>query len=1158
MNILELDSYNLADAVKFNNRLNPRLWGKDENMLPEVRDHLMQIADDFREFLGVSGYELKDITVSGSNAAYTYTPSSDIDLHLIVDLPQADTNEVYRELFDAKKFQYNEQHNISIGGYPVELYVQDANKQHISQGIYSVMNNEWIDVPKRRDAGVDDVSTRSKYEDLTRRIDDAVNTGNKDTTAALMSTIKNMRQAGLDKHGEFGPENIAFKMLRAQGYIKRLLDARNSAKDAELSLKERTIEVHKPFTYGFRTTEDTVESINGVSDSTRMVINEKPVPAVTDVVSLFVDFCIEQLDIKQKPVIKFKRDPAWSARNKTFGRYNAENNLLEVSLSNRHVMDILRTVAHELTHKKQFEIAELPDNAGDTGSKWENEANAKAGVLMRNYAQLHPEYFEPDQIAEGSGYIPTKKQAKDPRFAMALTKDVKPGATGKEANKLGLQTDSQGHPALLMNNFVNALREFKETGKLPTKLGYGSMPFTQEPGGIEDQYGNQEAMGPEFPPQMPKHTSKIKVSDFTDWYQLGQDISDMDDAEPEDYNQGPPDTVIVFPNSDAKKTYEKQFKRLGLKTKNATDNTKIDESTLLEIDMSPSGLRARASELGAMVGMEFEMFVPNVAGIDNDDGDGNWDADYSEDIPVRSISQAVNFFDVDRDYNDTELSRLQNEMTQEHAEWASDSLSTQWEEERDDVVSQYVEQNSDLDLETATDEARSEFEADNISNYDELSWLRDTGLYKMTNVADYYEMDWPYITQTSNNQEGRSLEEVADEFSSAMDRPVNYSDRYHQGKRTTDGYTLEPDGSLDTDRYGVSGLEFISPPLPIDQMISDLNKVKQWATENDCYTNEQTGLHINVSIPKFDAAQLDYVKLALLLGDQYVLDLFGRTGNTYTGSALAIVKKRVAERPEDAAALLEKMRGNLESIATRAVHSGITNKFTSINNKSGYIEFRSPGGDWLGENFGNIENTLLRFVVALDSALNPEKDREEYLTKLYKLLAPAGSKNTIAYFAQYVAGKLPTAALKSFVRQAQLERKNTKANVATPVAAEVTGQFYLVDGDGMAVSTMPNPGTLTAARAQFLPRLARDSDPADYTIRSVTGSGQDYPLIAPTAPTVAAAPATKAYIVTDASGYSMLINAVNPMLAQEQAETQYPTRFTDVISTVLNTRGSTT
>jgi len=142
MNILELDSYNLADAVKFNTRLNPRLWNNNEQLRPEVHDHLLQIADDFREFLGVSGYNLKDITISGSNAAYTYTDNSDIDLHLVVDLPEADASEVYRELFDAKKFQYNQQHNITIGSYPVELYVQDANKTHVSQGIYSVLNNQ--------------------------------------------------------------------------------------------------------------------------------------------------------------------------------------------------------------------------------------------------------------------------------------------------------------------------------------------------------------------------------------------------------------------------------------------------------------------------------------------------------------------------------------------------------------------------------------------------------------------------------------------------------------------------------------------------------------------------------------------------------------------------------------------------------------------------------------------------------------------------------------------------------------------------------------------------------------------------------------------------------------------------------------------------------
>ena len=101
MNITELDSYNLADAVKFNNTLNPAVW-QGQEMKPEVRERLLTIAEDFKEFLGLSDIEVKDITVSGSNAGYTYTPYSDIDLHLVVDIPQADESAVYRELFDAK------------------------------------------------------------------------------------------------------------------------------------------------------------------------------------------------------------------------------------------------------------------------------------------------------------------------------------------------------------------------------------------------------------------------------------------------------------------------------------------------------------------------------------------------------------------------------------------------------------------------------------------------------------------------------------------------------------------------------------------------------------------------------------------------------------------------------------------------------------------------------------------------------------------------------------------------------------------------------------------------------------------------------------------------------------------------------------------------
>ena len=77
---------------------------------------------------------------------------------------------------------------------------------------------------------------------------------------------------------------------------------------------------------------------------------------------------------------------------------------------------------------------------------------------MRDYAEAHPDLFDKDAVSESSGYIPTKSQARDPRFNMALTVDVKPGQTGKEANKLALQTDAQGKPALLIRNLKNLER----------------------------------------------------------------------------------------------------------------------------------------------------------------------------------------------------------------------------------------------------------------------------------------------------------------------------------------------------------------------------------------------------------------------------------------------------------------------------------------------------------------------------------------------------------------------------------------------------------------------------------------------------------------------------------------------------------------------------
>jgi hypothetical protein len=467
MNIQQLESYNLADAVKFHDNLNPLLWDKSEHLHPEIQDQLLAIAADFSEFLGVQDLELKDITISGSNAAYSYTPHSDIDLHLIVDLSNEANNEVYRELFDAKKFIYNSENKITIKGIPVELYVQDAGQEHHSQGIYSILNNDWIQVPRRKHADIDDMSVRSKYRDLSKRIREAIKTKSTEKMSEIMDKIRALRQTGLAEHGEFGAENLAFKLLRNKGDLEKLSRARKAAKSQELSLKERE---RTPVIYGYTSDRDYIEEVgitpDGTNPSTNEFTNEEQLDEVgvtpdgtnpstnmftnetgtnkteEEIIDDFIKFCSSKLNLENPVKLRLRRDPAWSQRNKTFGRFNGMTGELEVAVGSRHIMDTLRTLAHELTHQRQHEVIDVPDTAGETGSEFENEANARAGIIMRDYGSMHPELF----LSEATGYIPTAAEANDPRFEMALTVDIRPGALGKNANKLLLDTDSQGRP----------------------------------------------------------------------------------------------------------------------------------------------------------------------------------------------------------------------------------------------------------------------------------------------------------------------------------------------------------------------------------------------------------------------------------------------------------------------------------------------------------------------------------------------------------------------------------------------------------------------------------------------------------------------------------------------------------------------------------------
>ena len=236
MDLKELDSFKMSDAIAFHDQLNPKLF-HGQQLRPDVDEQLKVIAQDFLSELGVKDLDVKDITISGSNAAFSYTPNSDLDLHILVDLSQYSDDAVYQELFHAKKNLYNESHDITINGIPVELYVQDASEPVVSLGEYSILKNKWIRIPSKRRSNLDQTATKQKYEKLAKIAEYALHSKDLSKVKNVLDTIKRYRQAGLDVGGEFGPENLAYKMLRSQGVITKLYDLRDKLHSQRLSIE---------------------------------------------------------------------------------------------------------------------------------------------------------------------------------------------------------------------------------------------------------------------------------------------------------------------------------------------------------------------------------------------------------------------------------------------------------------------------------------------------------------------------------------------------------------------------------------------------------------------------------------------------------------------------------------------------------------------------------------------------------------------------------------------------------------------------------------------------------------------------------------------------------------------------------------------------------
>ena len=228
--------------LQINDQLEPNIW-QNNKILPKIRQKLLIIAQDFFEKLDLN-VDLDDITFTGSLANYNWTKLSDVDLHMIVDFSLIDDNtDLVREYFSAKTSNWNKDHQITIFGHEVELYVQDPNEEHHSSGVYSLKNDEWNIEPERVVPDVDTPMVLRKaksFIDMIERADDLLDNKEYEDSykfsLKLVDRIKKYRQSGLEDKGEYSNENLVFKYLRNNEKMKLLYDVRNDSYDRMMSL----------------------------------------------------------------------------------------------------------------------------------------------------------------------------------------------------------------------------------------------------------------------------------------------------------------------------------------------------------------------------------------------------------------------------------------------------------------------------------------------------------------------------------------------------------------------------------------------------------------------------------------------------------------------------------------------------------------------------------------------------------------------------------------------------------------------------------------------------------------------------------------------------------------------------------------------------------
>lgn len=227
------------ENLEIHDTLNPKLW--DNTILrKDVEEKLIQIVEQFVSTCDIP-LTIVDVHIVGSQASYNYTEYSDLDVHIITNFELVDCSyDVLQAAYNVVKAKFNTDYDITIRGIDVELYVEDIRSTVNSNGIYSLLNKEWIKFPKKI-VNIPQFDTTIDIEHWKNQIENAIATNDPLIIEDLINKLYLMRKNSLDVFGEYSKDNQLFKDLRNIGLLDELKKAYKKSRSKELSLESLQI-----------------------------------------------------------------------------------------------------------------------------------------------------------------------------------------------------------------------------------------------------------------------------------------------------------------------------------------------------------------------------------------------------------------------------------------------------------------------------------------------------------------------------------------------------------------------------------------------------------------------------------------------------------------------------------------------------------------------------------------------------------------------------------------------------------------------------------------------------------------------------------------------------------------------------------------------------